>query len=384
MSKSENPNAINHNELKQIVKEYYKKKIALFIWGTFGIGKSQIVLEETKELAKERGREFVEWNKLSRKKKQEVYELCEKYFVLCDLRLSEFDSSDIKGLPDFRSNNGNKDEREFIEWRSPFFAKLLAKENSDGVLLFDELNLATPLVMSSCYKIIYDRIINDEKVSDNWLIIGAGNLDSDRAFTHTLPSPLKDRGGEVELGVPSVEDWTMNFAVPKGIDSRIIGFLNWKQSLYIVDFKDNQKFVTPRGWGERIDKLIKGINDYKTMELLCKSAIGSGTAHEFVAFCKISDKLKLDDLIKNPEKIEKIEALDIKYFLVSAIAEKYRDKKVKFSTIMDVSKVLDKMKNAEFVSLLWRLCSSYTTQFKADFLSSKDNEFIEKYGAYII
>ena len=120
------------------------------------------------------------------------------------------------------------------------------------------------------------------------------------------------------------------------------------------------------------------------MELLCKSAIGEGTAHQFVAFCKIQDKLKLDELIKNPEKIEKIEALDIKYFLVSAIAEKYRDKKVKFQTIMDVSKVLDKIKNAEFVALLWRLCSAYTPDFKKDFLASKDNEFIEKYGQYII
>lgn len=374
---------INHSELKQLVKEYYKNKLALFVWGTFGIGKSQEIRETALELAKERGREFTEWNKLTRTEKQKVYEYPEKYFVLCDIRLSEFDSSDIKGLPDFRSNNGNKDEKEFIEWRSPFFAKLLARENSDGLLLFDEVNLSTPLVMSSCYKIIYDRIINDEKVSENWLIIGAGNLDSDRAFTHTLPAPLRDRGGEVELSIPSVEDWTINFAVPKRIDSRIIGFINFKSALYIVDFKDNQKFVTPRGW-ERINKLVEGIKDYKVLELICKSAIGEGTAHQFVAFCKISDKLKLDDLIKNPEKIEKITELDIKYFLVSAIAEKYRDKKVKFSTIMDVSKVLDKMKNAEFVALLWRLCSSYTQEFKKDFLNSKDNEFIERYGQYII
>lgn len=375
---------INHNELKDITKQYYYKKLALFVWGTFGIGKSQGIRETAKGLAKEKGREFIEWNKISREKKQEVYEYPEKYFFLVDIRLSEYDSSDIKGIPDFRSNNGDKNKRDYIEWKSPFFTKLLARENSDGILLFDEVNLATPIVMSSCYKIIYDRIINDEKVSDNWLIIGCGNLDSDRAFTHTLPAPLKDRGGEVELTIPNVEDWTSDFAIPKGVDNRIIGFLSFKpSSIYKVEFNDNQKFVTPRSW-ERVNILIKGVKDYKTLELVCKSAIGEGIANEFVAFCKIQEKLKLEDVIKNPKKIKDIKELSVKYFLVSALSERYKDKKIKFDRIMEASKVLDEVNNAEFVALLWRLCSSYTQQFKKDFLNSKDSKFIEKYGKYII
>ncbi len=373
---------VNHNELKSLVKEYYKKKLALFVWGTFGIGKSREVLEISKDLAKERGREFIEWNRISKGEKQNVYAFPEKYFVLIDIRLSEFDSSDIKGLPYFLNDN------EAIDWKSPFFARLLAKPNSDGILLFDEINLATPIVMSSCYKIIYDREINDEKVNENWLVIGCGNLDNDRAFTHTLPAPLKDRGGEVELTVPNVEDWTINFAMPNKIDSRIIGFVNFKQSsLHKVNFDDGQKFVTPRGW-ERISNLIKDVKDWQIIELLCNSAIGEGTAIEFVSFCKIQEKLKLEDVIKNPEKIRKIEKPDIKYFLVSALAERYSDKKnksVDFTKIMEVSKILDEINNAEFVALLWKLCSGYTKLFKKNFIDdTKFDNFKEKYGKYII
>ncbi len=373
---------ITHSELKLLIKEYYKKKLALFIWGTFGIGKSREVLEISKDLAKERARTFCEWNKMTKEEKQEAYAYPEKYFVLIDIRLSEFDSSDIKGLPNFQGDN------DAIEWKSPFFAKLLAKDNSDGILLFDEINLSTPLVMSSTYKIIYDRVINDEKVNENWLIIGCGNLDNDRAFTHTLPAPLKDRGGEVELTVPNVEDWTNNFAIPNKMDSRIIGYVNFKQSsLHKVNFDDNQKFVTPRGW-ERIHNLIKGVNDWNTIELLCNSAIGEGTAIEFVSFCKIQEKLKLEDVIKNPEKIRKIEKPDIKYFLVSALAERYsnnKDKSVNFSKLMQVSKILDEMNNAEFVALLWKLCSSYSKQFKKDFINdTKFDAFKERYGKFII
>ncbi len=364
----------------------YKHKLAFFCWGTFGVGKSFVIRETAKEIAKEKGREFKEWNKLTRDEKLEVYNNPSKYFVLCDLRLSEFDSSDIKGIPSWK--NG---EMDFIEWKSPFFAKLLAKEESDGILFFDEISLATPLVISSCYKIIYDRIINDEKVSDDWLIIGAGNLDSDNAFTHTLPSPLKDRGSEVELKIPTAEDWVTDFAIPNNFDSRIIGFVSFKPSnLHKVDYKDNQKFVTPRGW-QRLNTLIKDVKGYPALQLICQSAIGEGIATEFVSFCKIQEKLNLEDLIKNPKKIKNITEVSVKYFLVSALAERYADKKrkeVDFEKIMETSEVLDENKSAEFVALMWRLASSYTEKsklFKKDFLAdTKYDKFKEKYGKFIV
>ena len=368
---------INHKELTELIKEYYKKKLALFIFGGFGIGKSFCVRDSAKEIAKLRAREFIEWNKVSREKKQEIFEYPEKYFVLIDERLSEYDSSDIKGLPNFKSDGDT------IEWRIPFWAKFLTLPNSDGVLFFDEVNLATPLVISSVYKIIYDRIIDESKINDNWLIIGCGNREEDRAFTHTLPAPVRDRGGEVELISPNVDDWT-NWASQHDIDSRIIGFVNFKpSSMSNVDFNNNQKFTTTRGL-ERLSCLISGEKLGKKFELLCCSAIGEGIAKEFIAFCKIQEKLNLDDIIKNPDKIKEVEDISTKYFLVSAFAEKYKDKKIKFNVVMKASKVFDEVNNAEFVALLWRLSSSYSKDFKKDFLASKDTKFIEKYGQYLI
>jgi len=368
---------ISHKELNELLKEYYKKKLSLFIFGAFGIGKSFCVRDTAKEISKTRGRKFVEWNKITKKEKQEVYEYPEKYFVLIDIRLSEFDSSDIKGLPNFRG------DKETIDWSIPFWAKFLTLNNSDGVLFFDEVNLATPLVISSVYKIIYDRVIDDSKMNDNWLIVGAGNREEDMAFTHTLPAPVRDRGGEVELISPSVDDWT-EWAIENKIDSRIIGFVNFKpSSMNNVDFNNNQKFTTTRGL-ERLSCLINKLKIGSTFELMCCSAIGEGIAREFIAFCKISEKLKLEEIIKNPKKIEKIEDISIKYFLVSCVAEKYKDKKVKFEKIMEISKVFDELGNSEFVALLWKLSSIYSKDFKKDFLECKEDKFIERYAKYII
>ena len=66
---------------------------------------------------------------------------------------------------------------------------------------------------------------------------------------------------QVELKIPTAEDWITDFAIPQKFDSRIIGFLSFKGgNLHKVDYEDNQKFVTPRGW-ERVNTLIKGVKN---------------------------------------------------------------------------------------------------------------------------
>ncbi len=164
--------------------------------------------------------------------------------------------------------------------------------------------------------------------------------------------------------------------------------MNFKaSSLRKVDFDDNQKFVTPRGW-ERVNTLIKDVEGYKNLSLICKSAIGQGIAHEFISFCKIQEKMKLEDVIKNPEKLKKIKGIDVKYFLVSVLAERYSNNKVDFEKIIQVSKVLDEIKDAEFVALLWRLCSTYTEKtekFRNDFLDDNEHDkFTKKYKKFIL
>ncbi len=80
---------INHIELKNLLKEYYAKKQPLFIWGRFGIGKSETIRNTAVEIAKDKSREFIEWNKINEEQKQNVFENPSKYFVLIDIRLSE-------------------------------------------------------------------------------------------------------------------------------------------------------------------------------------------------------------------------------------------------------------------------------------------------------
>lgn len=374
---------VNHKRLASIIDIYYGKKKALLVYGRFGIGKSRVFKVQGALIAKKRDRIFVEWNKLTEEEKENVFVNSGKFFVFLDVRLSENDPGDIKGIP-FR-------EKDYIVWLTQLYSKLLAKPDSDGILFFDEINLAAQLTISSVYKIIYDREIGESKISDNWLIAGAGNTDEDRAHVHTLAPPVRDRGGEVEL-LPAIPDDWLEWAAQNGIDSRIIGYISWqKTKLWIVDYKDNQKFTTYRGW-ERVSDLIKDlgyVGNEELFTLITSSAIGEGVAIDFTAFCKIQELVNLDEILKNLDKLKELKnKLDIKFFVLSSIAERYGTKSFDFEKVIKTTKVLDEMEDPDFVALLWKLCINYDKKrFIEEFTSydqAKIKKLVDKYAKLII
>lgn len=375
---------LNHEELNILVKELWTKKISLMVYGTFGIGKSFVVRDSAIELAKQENREYIEWENISKEEKLEVYKNPEKYFVMVDIRLSEYGSEDMKGIPKL-------DSGEYMDWKIPLFAMLLQKQNSMGIFFLDEFNLASPMVLSSSYKILNDRTIGEGKITDNWGIVGAGNLAGDNAFTFDLPSPLRDRCCECELQNADSESFT-SYMVDRKFRKEIIAFINAHSSVMrnVSSGDSKMKNTTTRGW-ERLNLLIgtrKSID--QTFELLCHTAIGEGIASDFLAFCKIQERMNVQDYIDNPKKILEIsgnEALSLKYFLITCVADQYKDEKLNFKKVIEISSVFDKENKTEYVTLLWQLCINYAQEKFAKDFSKPDKssqELISKYGKYII
>lgn len=371
--------AINHEALKELIKVYYKSNQALIITGTFGIGKSVVVRETAKEVAQQQERIFVEWGKLSYEERKEVIANPSKYFVLHDVRLSEYDSSDLKGLPDFYQDT------HAIIWKSPYWTKALEGKDSAGFLFFDEMNMAEQSTLKSCFKIFLDRQINEGTISKGYMVLSAGNLDSDRSLVNEIPFPLQDRCGQVELQPPILQSW-VDWAIKRDLDVRILAFLQFSPSkLRVVDDNDVQKSTTERGW-EMLSDLIKNEDDYKRLELICGSRVGEGVAKEFVAFCKVNDTLKLEKVIQNPQELKKITEISTKYFIVSAVADQYgKTNKVDFNKLLEISQVLDEMDCYEFITLMWRMAIRYNgNKFRKEYSKERNNPLITKYNKYLM
>lgn len=272
-------------------------------------------------------------------------------------------NSDIRGLPDFDKL------RRWVEWKYPFFVEILSHPDSDGILFFDEFTLASDLTLKATYKILHDKLINDTKINYNWLIICAGNIDSDRSNITEIAPPIRDRVAEMELIPATPKEW-IKWATKYGISPKIIAYLSWKgTSLRKVDLDKTNKYTTERSW-ERLNCFMNCPID--NIELVAGTCIGEDIASEFIGFLRIEGEIDLNELIKSPEKLRGITDAGKKYFVVSGLAEKYKENLMTFEQLFAVSTILDEIKSAEFVALLWRLSSRMNKiKFRKDFTTKE-------------
>lgn len=367
---------IKPSELKKVVDTHYKTKTPLFIYGGFGIGKSTIVKDIAKAKATEKNKTFVEWNIADSETKKIVFDNPKDYFIFLDVRLSQFDITDLKGVPTLDKDNGG------IKWNIPKFLEVLTNKDTDGFLFLDELNLANPSVLSACYQIIHDRVINEQKISDDTFIICAGNRAKDGGYTFNMPTPLRDRKSEVEL-ITNFDEW-VNYAIENNLKSEIIAFLNFRSDyLNKVDNDREVKPITPRGWF-RVNKLLTetDLKDLNDVRLIVSSAIGEGVAREFIAFLKLSSKIDLDEILKNPESVNEIKQTDLIYSLISGLVNRFTQKPESLNNILKVCGNL----STEFgVLTLKMLKGNNETKFKNAVLKTDEWKGLSnKYGRFLL
>lgn len=173
---------VTHAQLEAVIIKYYEAKRALFCWGTMGIGKSWIVRDAARKIAKAMDKKFTE--DLSHINDED-------YFVVVDVRLSQCDPSDLRGIPVWDKG------KNATVWLPPS----TFPRSGYGIILFDELNLAPPLVQASAYQFILDRSLGEYVVPEGYSVIAAGNRLEDRASLLELVGspPIMNRFTHVEL-----------------------------------------------------------------------------------------------------------------------------------------------------------------------------------------
>lgn len=358
--------SVNHIQAKKLLKVYYERKQPIYLWGTFGIGKSSLVKEMAKEIAKKNGQGFIEGEPDGKEK-----------FGFIDVRVSQLEPSDLRGLPNIYEDG----EQKVTKWIIPNW--LPRDKESLGIIFLDELNLAPPSIQASAYQLILDRRLGDYKLPDGWVIISAGNTSQDKANVFDLPAPLLNRFTHLDLSIPSKDEW-VKWGLVKGIDTSIISFLEFKPS-YLYKFEKNNKdkaIATPRSW-EFCSNLIKDNKDLGIEEkhILIASAIGDGIATEFLAFLRLQNKINIKEILEKPEIVRAIKEIDLKYSLLSAIVEKYREDKRTLPKILQVCNYLE----PEFAILLLRFLKTSRREFKTDVTKIMIWEDLSiKYAKYLL
>lgn len=239
-----------------------------FLWGPFGVGKSEGVRHLADMIAQRTG----------------------KRVFVTDVRLLLFSPVDLRGVP-MASKDG------FSDWLMPRIFDMDRSEDAVNILFLDELSAAPQSVQAAAYQITLDRVIGEHRLPDNCIVIAAGNRTTDKSIAYTMPKALCNR--LIHFSVRSdVRSW-LEWAKHNGIDSRIIGFISFDNSrLNITPETSDMAFPTPRSWSF-VSGLLKTMKPAKTTDIhmLISSAVGIDTAMAFEEFAELYSKLpSVDDI----------------------------------------------------------------------------------------
>lgn len=288
----------------------YRAKAPLFVYGSPGQGKSSIIEQFARAVAKQRGREFVSWTQCTQEQKTEISSNPSKYFVLVDQRVAFLNPTDIQGIPEKDLANN------WVKYMKADWIVILCKPETDGILFLDELNQGHPAVMNAMMQVVLDRNFDGTPMSKNYSICAAGNLMGEGNVRPIEPN-LMDRFKLVGILILEPAEW-IEYAKEKGINPWIINFVQTdpSQFFYQKPTAGDQKFVTPRTLSDlsgllevedqRYDEYDRtgeepDISYSEKIREVVASSCGTRWAREFMTFLEYTHVFDVEHVARDPK-----------------------------------------------------------------------------------
>lgn len=241
----------------------------LFMWGSPGIGKSDLV----RQVAEEHDAQLV------------------------DIRLAMWDSVDVRGIPTVTAG--------VTHWNPPAVLPFKGNERFDPkrvtLLFMDEILQAMPAVQSVAFQVALDRSIGEHKLMDNVRVIAASNRQSDRAGANRILTALANRFDHVEL-IPHLDSWC-TWAWGKELSALVIAFLRLRPDLLNTfdPAKGDIAFATPRSWS-KVCKVVDAKVSVDVRYALIAGLVGEGPASELEAFMRTWETMpNIDGILLTPD-----------------------------------------------------------------------------------
>lgn len=300
------------SSVQKMVERFYNMGRPLFIHGPVGAGKSEAVRQTADKLGVQ----------------------------LIDVRLSQLDPVDLRGIPVVSGNT--------TVWKTPSFLPTSGK----GILFFDEANSAPQSMQAAMYQLTLDRKLGDYVLPEGWSIILAGNRAIDKSIVHRMGDALKNRMGHVQLTI-DLDDWC-KIAIDRDFHHGVLAFNRYKPSAlhYLAgggktDQENAQKqqhaqamaeqmaLNTPRSW-EMLSKFLKeqaqGLDAEEEGEMI-NGIIGESTGSMFQGYLKIYRQLQTpEEIIMNPLKARVDEDPGVLYATMTGLAS--RASEANFDSLM--------------------------------------------------
>lgn len=309
---------LNHKDLSNFINEItIGLHVPTMVWGQPGAGKSAA-----------------------------IHELAARNdAVVCDIRLSQYDSVDLRGIPTIEGRT--------TVWNlpatMPFVGNDAFPDDRPVYLFLDEINSGAPAVLAVAYQLVLDRGVGEHRLKDNVVVIAAGNREGDKGVTNKMPLPLANRFCHVELAVDPevVTDHFMGLGLP----AECVAFLTFRKPLVSTfdPSRPDKAFATPRSW-EQAFRIYASSATTVTKRVAMSGCVGEGPASEFWAFVDSIDKvIPISTILRDPQKAPLPEELSMRYATAVSVSGAMSVEDVK-----PLHAYLQRM-DPEFLILAWQL-----------------------------
>lgn len=279
------------SRVTQVLKLLMQVDRPAFIWGAPGVGKSAVVRALGADLRRS----------------------------VLDIRAPLLDPTDLRGIPAVVDGRA--------VWAPPSF--LPSEGDPPGILFFDELNAAPPLVQASLYQLVLDRRVGEYELPPGWSIIAAGNRAEDRSVVYRMPSALANRFAHIDFE-PHFDDWA-EWAGPAGVAPTVVSFLGVRRELLAptASESDGIAFATPRSW-HMLSDAYKVIGTESGSLEVYQGCVGKGAAIEFLEHARRSLSTEaIERILCAPEVATLPGSVGDLWVFVKHVAQRVQEPKVR-------------------------------------------------------
>jgi len=270
---------LNHIfERNNILNDDGKRGTPICIWGTHGLGKTQIV----RDYAINKG-----W----------------KFSYIAPAQFEEM--GDLHGMPNVIDPDEKISGDEYTVYSPPDW---VPKDEGPGILLLDDINRADDRILRGCMQLLQNFELTSWKLPPKWQIVATANPEGGDYSVTPMDGAMLTRMLHTTLKFDA-KIWA-EWAVKSNVDSRGISFVLTYPELV------NSERTTPRSLTQFFEQ-IQSIKDLKEnlhlVEALALSSLDEVTVSSFIAF--VNDELT--------QLIEPDEILDAKDF--QAVKSRLKD-----------------------------------------------------------
>ena len=278
----------------------FSKMPSVMLWGPPGVGKSQAIRSFAKEIER----------------------LTDKKVDVTDVRLLLFSPIDLRGIP-----TANEDKTLAV-WLKPQIFQMDESKDKVNILFLDEISAAPPAVQAAAYQITLDRVIGEHKLPDNCIVIAAGNRVTDKSVAYAMPKALANRLLHLEIE-SNFDSWN-KWAIQKGINEKVLGFLKFRPN-YLIETNltsSTLAYPTPRTW-EMVSNILNSVNgSFNDIYPLISGLVSKGVAVEFRTWFNVYKDLPNIEDIFNGKDVAVPTRTDVLFALITSMvvyAKKHKD-----------------------------------------------------------